>query len=92
MSSVGSSMVIGGRAGVVNVGDRVADVDPFQPDDGADVAGADLVGLDPAEAVEDVELRHLVVDPAAVAACSRATRWPLRILPAMTWPMAMRPT
>ena len=46
MSSVGSSTVIGGRAtGVVEVGDGVADVDVVQPDDGADVAGRDLLGL-----------------------------------------------
>ena len=51
---------------VVEVGDRVADVDVVQADHGADVAGADLVGLDAAEAVEDVELRDRVVDALAV--------------------------
>ena len=70
MSSVGSSTLIGGRAtGLLEVGDGVADVHVLQADHGADVAGVDLVGLDAAEAVEDVELRDRVVD----ASCRRAS-------------------
>ena len=39
--------------GLLGVGDRVADVDGRQADDGDDVAGLGLVDLDPAELVED---------------------------------------
>src|SRR5262249_27227438 len=59
---------LGGRQGhgIVDVRDRVADVDLVQPDDGADVAGQNLVGLGAAEAVEDVKLFHHAVDTLAV--------------------------
>ena len=69
MSSVGSSTLIGGSATAFSRSAmRVADVDVFQPDHGTDVAGADLVGLDAAQAVEDVEL----LDGGRRRACRRA--------------------
>ena len=77
---------------VVDVGDGVADVDLLEADDGADVAGADFVGLDAAQAVERVELRDACRRSRVPSCLISATRWPLRILPAKIWPMAMRPT
>ena len=40
-------------------GDGVADLDAFQPDDRADVAGVDLVDFGPAEILEDVDRDRL---------------------------------
>ena len=67
MSSVGSSTVIGGRATALSKSAMVSPMSTLlQADHGADVAGADLVGLGAAQAVEDVELRDRVVDALAV--------------------------
>src|SRR5207245_9744254 len=41
------------RDGIVEVGNGVADVDVFQPHNGADIAGRDLVRLVPAQPVDD---------------------------------------
>ena len=54
--SVGSSTFSRGSApGRLGVGHRVADLHPFQPHHGADVAGVDLLDLDAAEVLEHVD-------------------------------------
>ena len=58
MLRVGSSTSIRGRAtGRLGVGDRVADVDRAEADDGHDVARLGLLDFGPAELVED---QHVV--------------------------------
>src|SRR5438477_298041 len=52
--------------GVVEVGNGVADIDVFQPDHRANVAGPDLVRLHAPEPVEVVKLRDGVVDALAL--------------------------
>jgi len=52
--------------GVFQVRNGVADVDIFNADDGANIARADFIVLDPAQAVERVNLLDRIIDPTAV--------------------------
>src|SRR5260370_15088538 len=53
--------------GLIEVGHGVADVHFLQADHGADVAGGNLVRLDPAQAIENVKLDDGVIDTATIA-------------------------
>ena len=53
------------RSVMLTVANRVADLDVFDADDGADIAGGDFIDLDAAELIECVELSYARLGDAA---------------------------
>ena len=81
----------GQHHGALRRGNRVADLDAFQADQGTDITGVDLVDFRAAEVLEDVNGDHLGRRD-AYSVCISTTIWPLRTVPDCTRPMAIRPT
>ena len=67
------------RAGIGGRGHRVADFDAFEPDDGADVAGVDLVDLRRGRGPRRRRRETALAGVMRPSACISTTLWPLRM-------------